>query len=451
MASIEDAVREILKDLKELKSENRELHLRVSSFEEHHSRASSIESTVPRQVQFESASSASSQAQQHGDEERAPAPPLFRRDLSSADSPLTARSLHSAVIVKDPNIKLIPPIVEAKDLQNIRPKEFLEYFDNVKAFIAIWESQPGNKFKKFEDSELFAMKNLKPGQQKQLAKLITVIYDRSDLQFVAETEIGNQIFWHSVTTEMAKAKLSVKLAKVSSMEACIREIRRLKFTSMYGLIDPEAWDKFKKRLQEMLAHDAQIGFEIPNAVIKDVIISALPDLMFQKTLLTLFGPPGFIYGNKDLGELIVTIESRISTIMSLDLQVDINKSVAARDSQVRKFKVNAVQNEEESSENDTPEFDGEIQTDEPGHQDEEEQGQLLAFLAESAGKKTCDRTGTGPDGRLKCKFLGGSKQSCIFMHPESDLKLKGKGFSTQASQQHTATREHQASGGRGHL
>jgi hypothetical protein len=67
MASIEDAVREILKDLKELKSEtrelregNRELHSRMSSFEGHHSRASSFESTVPRQVHFEPASSPSS-------------------------------------------------------------------------------------------------------------------------------------------------------------------------------------------------------------------------------------------------------------------------------------------------------------------------------------------------------------------------------------------------------
>lgn len=442
MATMEDAMREFLRELRQFKSDwaadSRELHSKISDFER----------TVPRHGLLESASSAHSQVHQDGDEGRSPAPPLLRRDLS-AESPLTARSLHSAVIVKDPNIKLIPPIVEAKDLQNIRPKEFLEYFDNVKAFIAIWESQPGNKFKKFEDSELFALKNLKPGQQKQLAKLITVIYDRSDLQFVAETEMGNQIFWHSVTTEMAKAKLSAKLAKISSMEACIREIRRLKFTSMYGLIDPEAWDKYKKRLQEMLAYDAQIGFEIPDAVVKDAIISALPDLMFQKTLLTLFGPTGFMYGHKDLGALVVTIEARISTIMSSDLQVDINKSVAARDSQVRKFKVNAVQNEEVISEDNEPEFDGEVHTDEPEHQDDEEQGQLLAFLAESAGKKSCDRTGTGPDGKLKCKFLGGPKQSCIFMHPESDMKLKGKGFSTQASQQHTATREHQASGGRG--
>jgi hypothetical protein len=52
--------------------------------------------------------------------------------------------------------------------------------------------------------------------------------------------------------------------------------------------------------------------------------------------------------------------------------------------------------------------------------------QLQAYLA-VANKEQCKRCGVGPDGKLICKFLGGPKAACIFSHPESDLRLKGRG------------------------
>jgi len=71
--------------------------------------------------------------------------------------------------------------------------------------------------------------------------------------------------------------------------------------------------------------------------------------------------------------------------------------------------------------------------------------QLQAYLAETAGKKSCDRIGVAPDGKLKCRFLGGPKASCIFAHPESDLKLRGKGFSIQAQNQSSSAARNSAS------
>lgn len=99
-----------------------------------------------------------------------PFPPNYKRG-DHGDSPLMSRSLHpdsdqSFSISKDPNIKMVPPQVECKDSLKIKPKEFLDYFENIDAFIVSWENQPGNKNTKlkFKDSETFALRNLKVPQ-----------------------------------------------------------------------------------------------------------------------------------------------------------------------------------------------------------------------------------------------------------------------------------------------
>lgn len=196
--------------------------------------------------------------------------PSFRRDSGR-------RTETSQFILKDPAIKLTPPKVTCKDPAKIRPKEFTIYFDEIEAFIEIWESQPGNRGKKFDGAENFALKNLKIAEQKQLAKLISVIYDRSELRFVKQSEIGNQIFWLSVTTAMAKAKLSAKMANETSLQACMRELQRIKFISHFGLIDPDAWDDYKKKILDLLAHQDSHGFD-PDTLYRpgDYVVAVVP-------------------------------------------------------------------------------------------------------------------------------------------------------------------------------
>jgi hypothetical protein len=253
---------------------------------------------------------------------RHPYPPNRQRG-DHEGSPLMSRSLvpdsdQSFSILKDPYIKMTPPHVECKDPLKIKPKEFLEYFENVDAFIVSWENQPGNKKRKlkFDDSEVFALRNLKVPQQKQLSKLIKTIYDRSELKFVADEDLGSVIFWQNVTTAMAKAKLCAKLLSETSLQNCTRELMRIKFVSHFGLIDPDAFDDYKKRIQECINIQSMMGMELPESVIKDTIIAALPDTLFQKDLHLLFGPPGTMYGHQCLSYLITTIELRISSVMS---------------------------------------------------------------------------------------------------------------------------------------
>ena len=374
-----------------------------------------------------------------------PRPPNSRRPFVQDTSPLLFRHTRAAnetsmMVMKDPGIKLVPPVVEAKDPQKIRPREFIEYLDNCTAFIANWEAQPGNSKKAFDGATAFALRNLKVPQQKQLAKLARVIYDeKTELRFVKKADLGSQIFWAQCTTQMAKARLFDKLSKETSLQSCVRELQRIKFVSPFGLIDADAWDDYIKKIQEALSFQTENGYTVPDSVVKDVIISALPDLKFQTDLVLLFGPIGSMYGHQELSDLIETILARIQSVLGQNLQAVVNKAVSLRDrDSSKKFRANVVQindayglpaDEEDDSEE---KFQG---TDEPEQQDEdEEQLQFQAFLAETAGKKQCDRSGCAPDGKLKCRFLGGPKASCIFTHPDSDMKLKGKGFSIQAQQ-----------------
>jgi hypothetical protein len=147
--------------------------------------------------------------------------------------------------------------------------------------------------------------------------------------------------------------------------------------------------------------------------------------------------------------LIATIEARIRAILGQNLQAVVNRAVATRDAKFAsgKFKANAVEIEEVYNLQvalESEEVEQIFSEEEHGESDEFTL-QLQAYLAETAGKKSCDRCGVSPDGKLKCKFLGGPKASCIFAHPESDLKLRGKGFSIQAQNQSSSAARNSAS------
>jgi hypothetical protein len=441
---MEEALAAIVAQNKEIAAQNKDI---LQQFGSILPRLQNLESKVMRgdSKPFKnSPSSASAEThvmveddEENGSQDRAPKPPAFSREtFGDTPSPLLARSMHqnadNSFVLKDPAIKMTPPKVECKDQSKIRPKEFLEYFDNVDAFILSWENQPGNLKKKlrFEDAEKFALRNLLVPQQKQLSKLIKTIYDISELTFVAPENRGSVIFWQSVTTAMAKAKLCAKLSTESSLQNCSRELMRIKFVSPFGLIDPSAFDDYKSKIQDCLTSQALLGLVLPESVIKDTIIAALPDLVFQKDLYLLFGPVGVMFGHQSLEFLIATIELRISSVMSQNLHAVVNRAVSDRDSKGNKFKaINAVAVEidgedEHSSEGEHSVGEDCVHCELSDEQDD--QMQLQAYLAVS-NKEQCKRIGVGPDGKLLCSFLGGPKASCIYSHPESDLKLKGRG------------------------
>ena len=112
--------------LAEIVAQNKDILKRLDSF---NSRIDDLESNVmrgePKQFK-QSPSSASAGTHVMVEEydesishDRAPKPPAFSRE-AFGDSPLMARSMHqssdhSIGILKDPNIKMVPPKVECKD------------------------------------------------------------------------------------------------------------------------------------------------------------------------------------------------------------------------------------------------------------------------------------------------------------------------------------------------
>ena len=112
---------------------------------------------------------------------------------------------------------------------------------------------------------------------------------------------------------MAKARLFAKLSNETSLQSCVRELQRIKFVSPFGLIDADAWDDYIKKIQEALSFQSRNGFTVPDSVVKDVIISALPDHKFQTDLVLVFGPIGSMYGHQELSDLIETILARIQS------------------------------------------------------------------------------------------------------------------------------------------
>ena len=77
--------------------------------------------------------------------------------------------------------------------------------------------------------------------------------------------------------------------------------------------------------------------------------------------------------------------------------------------------------------------------------DDEQFQDRVNTLSSNYGAVKCRYSGLGSDGKLKCKWLANSEASCSFNHPESDLKMKGKGQSQdvlKASSSHTRKVQH---------
>ena len=162
---MEEALAAIVAQNKEIAAQNKDILQQLGSVLP---RIENLESKVmkgePKQFKH-SPSSASAETHVMVEEEdeflaqdRAPKPPVFSREnFGDTPSPLLARSMHQnsdhSFILKDPNIKMTPPKVECKDPSKIKPKEFLEYFENVSASILSWEQVNSTRIHESEEHE----------------------------------------------------------------------------------------------------------------------------------------------------------------------------------------------------------------------------------------------------------------------------------------------------------
>jgi hypothetical protein len=161
----------------------------------------------------------------------------------------------------------------------------------------------------------------------------------------------------------------------------------------------------KKEIQRIQAGG---HFVVNKLQIKDIVIAALPDKLYQQELYAKYGCIGTLLLSPDefsLGLIFNDIDRRIENITKEGLRAAVNKLVRERDSVRPSYQ--KVANMQE-------------------YLEDEMQDHVNAALV---GEKKCRNIGVGSDKLLKCRFLGGEKATCTFEHPQSDLALKGKGVS----------------------
>jgi hypothetical protein len=183
------------------------------------------------------------------------------------------------------------------------------------------------------------------------------------------------------------------------------------------LIDAIAFSTYKhelkKEIQRLQAGERLVVNKIQ---IKDIVIAALPDKVYQLELHAKYGNVGsLLMAPEDfsLSMLFNEVDARIESITKQGLRAIVNKSTRERDAKFTSHNKPSVAHVVHQGDHA-----------ECGEWMELVQDQVNAALV---GDKTCRNVGVGSDGKLKCRWLGGEKATCTFSHPPSDLSFKGKG------------------------
>jgi hypothetical protein len=327
---------------------------------------------------------------------------------------------------RDPGTKLERPKFAVKNtkITNGSKKEetqwsdFLDYFDECDQYMDAWETIPANMInddtpRPYPGRERMAVLNLPVKYAKELSGRLKTVFDVTDLQFMTLEDVAQRVEWKKLSTQDVRRRIGLQFAKEVSTKGSVDILRRIKFDSPYGLIDANAFAKYQSDLKKEILRIQAGGSIVVNRVqIKDIIIAALPDKVYQQELYAKYGHFGTLFMNYEdfaINTIFDEIEIRIETITKQGLRAMTNKAVKERDGvQVARPGFHKVANIQELQE----------------QWEEEIQDQVNAALM---GDKKCRNVGVGSDKLLKCRFLGGEKATCTFEHPTSDLALKGKG------------------------
>lgn len=325
---------------------------------------------------------------------------------------------------RDPGTKLERPkfvvtqtkIVKGKKTDQVNFADFLEFFDECDNYMNAWETLPVNYIdgepQKYPGRDRMAVLNLPAKYAKQLSGRLQTIFDATDLEFIALEDYDEVVYWKNLSTKEVRRRIGVEFEKEVSTKGAIDILRKIEFESQFGLIDGIALAQYEHEIKkEILRIQAGGQIKVNKIQIKDVIIAALPDRVYQQELYAKYGVVGTLlmpYEDFSINAIFRDVKRRIENITKEGLRAMTNKAVRERDNfQTARPRVANVQELAAL-------FEDEIQD------------QVNAAMA---GDKKCRNAGVGSDRLLKCRFLGGDKASCTFDHPQSDIALKGKGVS----------------------
>ena len=322
---------------------------------------------------------------------------------------------------KDPGTKLERPKFVVKQIkvkdgiksETVQFSDYLEFFDEYEQYMDAWETLPINSIdgvaQKYPNRDRVAVLNIPFKYAHQLAGRLKIIYDRTDLQHLTMSEIQSAIYWKDLSTMYVRTRIGLKFEAEVSVKGSLDILRRIEFKSQFGLIDAIAFATYQHDLKKEIQRIQAGGHFVVNKLqIKDIVIAALPDKLYQQELYAKYGSIGTLLLTPDefsLGLIFNDIDRRIENITKEGLRAAVNKLVRERDSVRPSYQ--KVANMQE-------------------YLEDEMQDHVNAALV---GEKKCRNIGVGSDKLLKCRFLGGDKATCTFEHPQSDLALKGKGVS----------------------
>jgi hypothetical protein len=338
-------------------------------------------------------------------------------------------SLGSNFGFKDPGTKLERPKfvvkqVKVKDgakTENVQFSDYLDFFDEYEQYMDAWETIPANFIdgvpQNYPNRERVAVLNIPFKYAHQLSDRLQLLYDRNDLQHMSLAEIQAATYWKDMSTREVRRRIGLKFAAEVSVKGSLDILRRIEFKSLFGLIDVIAFSTYKHELKrEIQRLQAGENFVVNKIQIKDIVIAALPDKLYQQELHAKYGNVGSLLMASDefsLSMLFNEVDARIESITKQGLRAIVNKSTRERDSKFTSYNKPSVAHVVHQG---VPADGGEWL--------EMIQDQVNAALV---GNKQCRSVGVGSDKLLKCRFLGGTKATCTFEHPPSDLALKGKG------------------------
>jgi hypothetical protein len=322
----------------------------------------------------------------------------------------------SLVTNKDAGTKLERPkfvvklskTIDGVKKEIVRDSDFLDYFDEYDHYILSWENLPMN----FERQQLYPNKD-----RVALLTLPTkyAAFSTNFNGFKTPQQIRETVFWQELTTAEVRTRIGIKFEEEVSDHGACEILKRVRFNSQFGLIDAQAFVEFQHEFKkEIMRIQAGGSLTVNKINQKDILIAALPDKSYQKVLYTKYGPEGtLVIPTEDFAiDLIFDeIEFRISTVTKQGLRAIVNKANRDRESKSHSYNKPALAQAQQVVQS---EFEELIED------------QVNAAMA---GDKSCRNVGQGKDGLLKCRFLGGPKAVCTWVHPASDMTLKGKGVS----------------------
>jgi hypothetical protein len=301
----------------------------------------------------------------------------------------------------------------------VQDSDYLNFLDDYDHYIDQWKTIPTNEGLSYPNESRVAVVSIPPKYARKIASRIHWVYDTKELQtFGSVQELKKAKYWSDIDSDTLRLEIGKLVESELSTKGVLEAIRKVKWNSNFGIIDPLAFANFQHDFKRTVLRLQSGGvIKIEQVHLKDYLISALPDKQLQNELTAKFGQTGVIIGDPEkfaINSIFADVETYIHSISKLNLGRLVNKQNRDREMAFAKGKLFQITADTED-----------IQDTE----DEDEVQNSVNMLQTNFGAVKCRHGGVGSDGKLKCKWLASPEASCLFNHSEADLKLKGKGQS----------------------